>query len=1571
MEMQRSNYRADSAMKSAHRREPFPRGASAMSSQNSVGPGNVQIPHYNPGQDSSLEMSAPCFANWNDWTWQTNHLTGSFVDTDTVPYSNSSMTQSTAVNYTQDTWQSAVTDQFDCDTSGSLTNHVDSHISDLPAWTTQSPFQTRDASMPQGGDLSHLQNVSATPTAWFESRDVSQDNVLDSSSQQAQLMSETLSANHRWLPLCRKVVTVITNAMCRSTSVTTDCFFGMCMLANTPEIPLSDVKLATIGTDALTQLCSMDSFTPRQIHGIAILAGCKDDEVKRCLSDGKRESHEAALPQPARPPPRRRKRARPSFTTQVDIIPKTKRQDVGTTESSSKETAHSMVPVPLYQTAAAALAKNPLFCARKCTEEQKMANKAKPRDPEKPYSCLNLCGEAFAAADLHGFKRHHLSSTPQHGWLCNIPAELKDDAGNRICTVCGLENPSDKHVAENHPKIIPCSDKPINVIRNQKGGRLFVRRDKFDEHVQKHKGTPSAKSFHGCCVDVQGNFNPQCGFCGCQFSTLEEKLEHVAKMHFDRGESMASYQDPWHGPLEHNSGSNGGDDDDNDENGGDGDQGADDRNNDGGGEAGEGDDNNKNEDDAHDQGPQSEDIDPGGRRRDPDLHQDKKRRRQHNHRPYNDRGSDETLRQSESDDSCRHRSNHLRLSKDFKHLLRRRRAHRNSLGFFVTGSSLLQILTAIATQFNGFTVEPAMLRRVEPPEDTSEEHDDSDRNEEVRFELCDWSGVETHAPLGYGATSVVDKIRLSSQGPYFALKQQKLGQHEISKVRSEVKLLLNVQHLHVSRLEGMAFQDKTCSILLSPVADTTLATLLQADPSASQETTWTLKFGCLAQGVKALHDADFCHLDLKPDNVLITSSESWIIGDFGASSHGPQPKPSAWTPKYVAPEIQSKLAASKASDIWSLGCIGLELLYHFGVDPTRRDDNVPCLNQKSFFFSEHIAELSAWLQTEALSSSHLSVSQFEVLRRTIEADPLRRPSIEEVVTVFTPGPCCAFVKPFKSLSAADENTSAADFRYPLLAMHKREFRLISLRPYSGDSISCELETFSLDDELRYKALSYTWGTSHNSSLIHVNGSPFLVRRNLYDLLVSYKQSQTSPIDRVWIDALCIDQSNVKEKSHQVSMMRDIYEKASEVIVWLGPGTSSQKKAMVSLRQAVDGHWSQSAALSFGTDLFMAWWTVMELFERPYWKRVWTIQEILVARKLTIRLGDENLSWETLQQLAPHIGWGRDYHYADYGKSLYMHRNDSKYESKLCHLLVNARGFECNDPRDKVYGLLGLTSDIKLTPDYTASVQDVYIQTTKALLMEGYLGILTACGDLGHYSKLLPSWVPDFSVSRNSSIPGKDQLLQAWDSQDHSPLAFLDGNILKIRAYEVDTVKDLIPRSRNPKREVSLKTGVGGRRRAADSLFTRGADSFGYLRERLQRFKSIAQTRISRPSTPTNERRDPLCNVTTSLGDETIENLESMSIGMRHLCGMPREMEFPGKSLEMDKVMFTTRHGHVGLTLKTVKNRDVLVKFQRSGPVFILRPSEHGRFQLVGTCVTNANEDGGAEDVLAQPIFYIE
>ncbi|RYO92278.1 hypothetical protein DL766_001769 [Monosporascus sp. MC13-8B] len=182
-----------------------------------------------------------------------------------------------------------------------------------------------------------------------------------------------------------------------------------------------------------------------------------------------------------------------------------------------------------------------------------------------------------------------------------------------------------------------------------------------------------------------------------------------------------------------------------------------------------------------------------------------------------------------------------------------------------------------------------------------------------------------------------------------------------------------------------------------------------------------------------------------------------------------------------------------------------------------------------------------------------------------------------------------------------------------------EFRLLRLLPETVSTIKCEFVPASLENHPKYVAVSYAWGDVDDTVQIQVDGLPFMVTSSLHGALNALRRSE--PV-LLWADAICINQRNKDEQSHQVRMMTSIYSQAKSVAVWLGPEMDDSDLA-VELLQAISKIAGDSEAMH-GLIASKNWrrhfTALVRLFERDYWSRLWVVQEVLNATSVTVYCG---------------------------------------------------------------------------------------------------------------------------------------------------------------------------------------------------------------------------------------------------------------------------------------------------------------------------------------------------------------
>ncbi|KAF4536067.1 Heterokaryon incompatibility protein [Lasiodiplodia theobromae] len=246
----------------------------------------------------------------------------------------------------------------------------------------------------------------------------------------------------------------------------------------------------------------------------------------------------------------------------------------------------------------------------------------------------------------------------------------------------------------------------------------------------------------------------------------------------------------------------------------------------------------------------------------------------------------------------------------------------------------------------------------------------------------------------------------------------------------------------------------------------------------------------------------------------------------------------------------------------------------------------------------------------------------------------------------------------------------------------QNIRILTLWPGSGDTqIRCETREIALGAGEYYEALSYTWGDQSTGTLISFNGLLLPIAPNLCSALLHLRLPDRPRT--LWIDAVCINQLDNEEKSMQVQMMREIYQEASKVIVWLGSAQDDSNAAMDMItgdvtagceeatvpgdfdffhdddlpqskgKQPVrdtfrqdqhsksfdpeqlsdDGDTIRGDTEGAESDSERAWGALLALVQRPWWTRAWVLQEYTVPKKEPIfQCGKQVVTGKELQEM---------------------------------------------------------------------------------------------------------------------------------------------------------------------------------------------------------------------------------------------------------------------------------------------------------------------------------------------------
>ncbi|KAK0753763.1 heterokaryon incompatibility protein-domain-containing protein [Schizothecium vesticola] len=273
-----------------------------------------------------------------------------------------------------------------------------------------------------------------------------------------------------------------------------------------------------------------------------------------------------------------------------------------------------------------------------------------------------------------------------------------------------------------------------------------------------------------------------------------------------------------------------------------------------------------------------------------------------------------------------------------------------------------------------------------------------------------------------------------------------------------------------------------------------------------------------------------------------------------------------------------------------------------------------------------------------------------------------------------------------------------------------------------DPLVAALELVDVSTTTPYEALSYTWGTDPPSDYLWLGNTPLPIKPNLEAALRSLRLP--TMFRRLWVDAVCIDQSNVDEKSRQIQYMRLVYKHSARVIIWLGlktPGVEQAFEVASRLSHVVESL-EDAATATTGNELdpetveaFVESVTsdlpgtalqhLHDLFERPYWTRTWCIQEVVAASWAIVRVEELEISFSELLSTTlivtewrakvaidkPFVMWHRIYLQRRPRQPLPPSEVPGSI-GDLLDVLHTARGFQATDIRDKIFAVMGICDE---------------------------------------------------------------------------------------------------------------------------------------------------------------------------------------------------------------------------------------------------------------------------------------
>jgi hypothetical protein len=349
-----------------------------------------------------------------------------------------------------------------------------------------------------------------------------------------------------------------------------------------------------------------------------------------------------------------------------------------------------------------------------------------------------------------------------------------------------------------------------------------------------------------------------------------------------------------------------------------------------------------------------------------------------------------------------------------------------------------------------------------------------------------------------------------------------------------------------------------------------------------------------------------------------------------------------------------------------------------------------------------------------------------------------------------------------------------------------------------------LKKFALANAPNFYSASYTWGTkAYSDTVIALETGQLPVLQGLLPFLQMISQhADFHNEDWWWIDSLSINLADGQEREQQVRIMADIYRKTRRTMVWLGEEVEEESDCsgavdfllylqnVQSLFSGKDADYVRTNLRSSG--MVAQWASVSNLLSRPWWSRVWTLQEMTLPREVKFycgnssitrgkfkaaiysiflcSVGDRDMEVELIPRHAFDAAFNRR-------RVHQWHVHPKAHGIALIAVLAYLGNHSATDSRDRIYSVLGIITarDRKLIgkPEYSTIVQHQYTKLVRSFYNEYHdLDIICFSHLFNRYSgprdpgieTAVPSWTPDWRVYKEFASPVP--LMASQSASDH-------------------------------------------------------------------------------------------------------------------------------------------------------------------------------------------------------------
>ncbi|KAK6606664.1 hypothetical protein H4I95_04313 [Botrytis cinerea] len=502
----------------------------------------------------------------------------------------------------------------------------------------------------------------------------------------------------------------------------------------------------------------------------------------------------------------------------------------------------------------------------------------------------------------------------------------------------------------------------------------------------------------------------------------------------------------------------------------------------------------------------------------------------------------------------------------------------------------------------------------------------------------------------------------------------------------------------------------------------------------------------------------------------------------------------------------------------------------------------------------------------------------------------------------------------------------------------------------------------LENKPQYEALSYIWGSTENPVKAHVLGETSTMIQIGASLAVALRQLRYTDKPRtLWIDSICINQSDIPERSHEIGRMRNIFSLADRTIIWLGEEADDSTSALFTIEHfagQVEYIGGGLVAYNPGTKFLewrhsnlqlpydiKTWSSIRSLFQRPWFSRVWVLQEALLGGQgSSVQCGSTCIPFTALRKAMLVLGRNVTTP-SDIRSQLLSYSPGVLPDSmrKLPELLRWAKHRNCSDPRDKIYGILGLVSPSiadGIVCNYSIPVAEVYKSAVLShVTVTKRLHLLQHCQLIQRFEDG-PSWVPNWSFKDKSIMIGI--VLGRYAAGSSSAVTrYQAPNTLEVTGVYFTKVTSVKTKSSGNSRE----TFQAIRKWEPEGLGSRDYVAGGPLLDAFLQTIYQGRTKERYPGL----RIPPSWELRRSYLESVDKDNQNQGAILSYVYGLnfgPR-------------AFITTEEGYMGIGPLGVEEGDYVCVLLGTELPIVLRPTKSGEFLVVGSYFIHGLMDGEA------------